>query len=464
MSTISVAPIRGFAGEQLRPGDSGYDEARSIWNAMIDKRPALIAFCTDADDVVAAVRHAREHELEIAVRSGGHSVPGHSLCDGGIVIDLSRMHGVEVDPVARRVRCDGGCLLGAVDDATARHGMVVPAGAISHTGLGGLVLGGGTGWLMRRFGLSIDNLLAAEVVTAEGDLIRASDDEHPELFWALRGGGGNFGIVTSFEFRAHEFAKVFMGVGVFPIAEARPALRRWSEVMADAPDELTWFTFLRRAPEHLPFLSADTVGKPILLAPILWLGDVDEGERQVTTLLRSLEPPESAAMVTPFVDLQKSWDEIYAHGRQNYHMAGYFDELGDDVIDVLVDRTERLPSPVSTIEMLYYGGAVARVPSSATAFPHRERKFPFNIIGCWDWVSADDNERQIAWVKETYAALRPHMAAGAYVNHMGGGEPDGAAAAYGPGLERLRAVKGRYDPDNVLHLNSNIAPPKAAPA
>jgi FAD/FMN-containing dehydrogenase len=316
---------------------------------------------------------------------------------------------------------------------------------------------------MRHLGLSIDSLVSIELVTAEGEVVRADDDEHPDLFWAVRGGGGNFGVATEFEFRLHDVRNVFMGVGVFPIDHAGPALQVWRETMVDAPDELAWFSFLRRAPEHLPFLRRETVGQPILLAPILWTGDPAEGEQRVGELLNRLDPPESAAMTVPFVDLQQSWDDIYRHGRENYHRAGFIDALSDDAIDVLVARTKLLPSPVSTIEMLYYGGAVARVAPESTAFPHRARKFPFNVIGCWDRVSAEDDEQQIAWVKETYAALQPYMADGAYVNHMGGGEPNRAKTAFGAAYERLQAVKAAYDPDNVFHLNANILP-AAGPA
>lgn len=463
MPAMVTSPIKDFDGMQLRPEDPEYDEARLVWNAMIDRRPALIALCTSTADVASAVRWACENDAEVAVRCGGHSVAGHSLCEDGIVIDLAPMRRVEVDPVARRARCQGGCLLGTVDDATAEHGMVVPAGAISHTGLAGLVLGGGTGWLMRKLGLSIDSLVSAEVVSADGEVLVASEEQHSDLFWAIRGGGGNFGVVTDFEFRLHDMSEVFMGVGVFPIDEARPAFELWRETMEDAPDELAWFTFLRNAPEHLPFLRKETIGQPILLAPILWTGDVREGEVRVAELLATLDPPESAAMVTPFVELQKSWDEIYRHGRANYHMAGYIDDLASEAIDVLIERTKLLRSPVSTIEILYYGGAVARVPSHATAFPHRDRKFPFNVIGCWDSTSAQDSQRQIAWVKETYAALQPYMADGAYVNHMGGGEPEGSRTAFGAAYERLQAIKATYDPDNVFHLNANI-PPAGSPA
>jgi FAD/FMN-containing dehydrogenase len=457
-----AAGIEGFAGEIVRPSDPGYEEARTVWNAMIDRRPAMVVRPSDTRDVAAAVRHARACGLAVSIRCGGHSIPGHSVCDGGIVVDLSHMRRVEVDPTARRVRAQGGCLLSTLDAATQEHGLCVPAGAVSHTGLGGLVLGGGFGHLMRKHGLSIDNLVGAQVVLADGEVVRADEDHHPDLFWALRGGGGNFGIVTEFEFRCYERGPVFASTSIFPLDRARPVLDRWRAVMADAPDELVWMANFRIAPP-LDWVPAELQLQPVLVAPMVWAGDADEGEVFVTSLAGELEgavATERAAV--PYTVLQSGSDAVFAHGRQNFHKAAFLRELDDSALDALLERARSVPSKWTMVEVVRLGGAIARVPSDATAFAHRSAPWSLNIIGMWE--RPDEDPPNIAWVRETYTALQPSMTGGAYVNYMSGDEVGGAMAAYGATWDRLTSVKARYDPDNVFSLNQNITPRAARAA
>jgi FAD/FMN-containing dehydrogenase len=448
--------IDGFEGELITPADARYDELRTIWNAMHDRHPALIARATCAEDVAAAVRYARAHELVIAVRCGGHSMPGHSVCDDGIVIDLRELNRVEVDPAARRATVGGGTLLGEVDRATQEHGLVVPAGVVSHTGAGGLTLGGGVGRLMRKYGLTIDSLLSAEVVTADGQVLRASEHEHPDLFWALRGGGGNFGIVTEFEFRLHEIGDLPILATFHPLDHAAAVLERGRRAMADgAPDELLWTSFLRRAPE-VPWMPADLVGQRGVMSLIEWSGEHAEGTKLLAGIREELQPLASDLSVVPFLTIQTITDEIFAHGLRTYIKAGFADDLSDGLIESVLDRAQSIESPISQVELLAMGGAISRVEPDATAFPFRGARWLINIPATWRELA--DDEREIAWARETYAAVKPHLAEGSYVNFMGDDEDDAAAGAYGRTLQRLSEVKAVYDPDNVFRLNQNIAP------
>jgi FAD/FMN-containing dehydrogenase len=448
--------IQGFSGSIVQPQDAEYDAARAVWNAMHDRRPALIVRPESSEDVARAISYAREQDLVVAVRCGGHSMPGHSVCDDGIVIDLRALSAIRVDPVARRAAVGGGALLGEVDRATQAHGLVVPAGVVSHTGAGGLTLGGGVGRLMRRFGLTIDSLLCAEVVAADGDIVRASQTEHPDLFWALRGGGGNFGVVTEFEFALHELAELLVLAMFHPLAEARKVIERGRQAMHDgAPDELLWTSFLRRASD-VPWMAPELVGERGIMSLVEWSGDAKEGCAVLEAIRDELQPAAGDLAVVPFLTIQTITDEIFAHGLRTYIKAGFVDDLPDALIDALLERAESIASPISQVELLAMGGAIARVHPDATAFPFRGARWLINIPATWH--DAADDEREIAWARETYAAVKPFLSEGTYVNFMGDDEDDTAAGAYGATLARLQQVKAIYDPDNVFHLNQNVTP------
>ncbi len=451
------ATIPGFGGTVIRPGEAGYDAARAIWNAMHDRRPALIARPRSGPDVAAAVRYARAEGLLIAVRGGGHSIPGHSVCDDGIVIDLRALSHVRVDPRQRRATVGGGALLGEVDRATQQHGLVLPAGVVSHTGAGGLTLGGGVGRLMRRFGLTIDSLLSAEVVLADGRIVRASADQHPELFWALRGGGGNFGVVTEFEFALHELSDLVILATFHPLGEAQRVIGLGRREMAGpaARDELLWTSFLRRAGD-VPWMTPELVGRHGIMSLVEWSGDPGEGRAVLARIRAELQPAASDLSVVPFLVMQTITDDLFAHGLRTYIKAGFADDLPGGLIDVLLDRAASIRSPISQVELLALGGAIARVDQHATAFPFRQARWLVNIPATWR--DAADDEREIAWARATYAAVRPYLSDGTYVNFMGDDEDEGAAGAYGRTLERLARIKKAYDPDNVFRLNQNIEP------
>ena len=437
--------------------DAEYDELREIWNAMHHKRPALIARCATPEDVVDAIRHAREHDLAIAVRCGGHSLPGHSTVDGGLVIDLRPMNAVRVDPVARRATVGGGALLGDVDRATQEHGLVVPAGVVSHTGVGGLTLGGGVGRLMRRYGLTIDSLVSAQVVTVDGRILRASEDEHADLFWALRGGGGNFGVVTEFEFRLHEISELPILAMFHHSEDARGVLERGQEAIAGAaPDELLWTSFLRRA-HDTPWMPPELVGRHGLMSLIEWSGDVEAGKRILAELQHELQPAASSLDVVPFLVIQTIGDEIFGHGKLSYIKATFADDLTPGLLDAMLPVGAEIGSELSQIEILSMGGAISRVDPDATAFPHRGVKWLINIPATWEDPAQSDGE--IAWVRRAYEAIEPHATGGAYVNFMD--IDDLPTTGYGATLARLQQAKAAYDPENLLRLNQNIEPAPA---
>ena len=457
---LTAAAIPGFAGEVITPDHGRYDEFRRVWNAMHDRRPAVIARCGSAADVAAAIGYARAHALVIAVKGGGHSLPGFSTCDGGLVIDLQPMNGVSVDPVARRAMVRGGALLGDVDRATQEHGLVVPAGVISHTGVAGLTLGGGVGRLMRRFGLTIDSLQSAEIVTADGEVLRAAEDSHPGLFWAIRGGGGNFGVVTAFEFALHELSELTILASYHHMDDAHRVLTMAQQVMSDgAPDELLWTSFVRKAPP-LPWMPAGIVGRPGLMSVIEWSGDPETGRKLLGEFRRELRPVAGDLGVVPFGQIQTEGDEFFGPGLLSYVKATFADELTAELIDVLTDRGRRLGSEVSQIEVLSMGGAIRRVAPEATAFPHRNASWLINVPA--SWRSAADTDREISWVRGTFAALQPVCSGGAYVNFMDADERASGQVAYGATLRRLQAVKAIYDPENVFRLNQNIVPRAAS--
>lgn len=449
------------AGTVITPTHPDYDTARTVWNLMIDRRPSHVVRCADVEDVRSTLRWARDGGREIAVRGGGHSIPGHSVVEGGVVLDLSDLDGVFVDPVARTARVGGGCLLADVDRATQAHGLMVPAGAISHTGVGGLTLGGGLGWTMRRFGLTVDNLLGAEVVTADGDVLHTDATEHPDLFWALRGGGGNFGVVTEFEFALHELSPVLLAATAFEIRDAPVVLRAMRDHMPTAHHDLVWSAFFRWLPDW-PWAPRERVGDPVLLAPLAWLGTAEQGDRVLDGVLDALAAQGARPLATgrgpvDYVDLQQLNDELNGHGHRNYHRSGFLRGLDDDAIAVLCERGSRIASANSQLEVLSMGGAIAEVDPAATAFAHRHELWPVNVCGIWRPDEDDATNR--AWVTATVEALRPHLRAGSYHN-FGGSDADETETREGFGAtwERLRRIKTRYDPDNVFRHCANIPP------
>ncbi len=452
-----MSTIEGFGGTVVLPQSADYDEARAVWNAMHDRRPALIARPRTPHDVAAAITHARAHDLTVAVRCGGHSMPGHSTCDDGIVIDLRALNRVVVDPRTRRATVGGGALLGDVDRATQEHGLVLPAGVVSHTGAGGLTLGGGVGRLMRRFGLTIDSLISAEVVTADGRILRASENDHPDLFWALRGGGGNFGVVTEFEFALHELSELVILAMFHPLERSHEVVDRGRRAMATgAPDELLWTSFLRRA-GNVPWIPDELVGAHGIMSLVEWSGaDLDAGHEILAEIQAELTPLATDLAVIPFLTMQTITDDLFAHGLRTYIKAGFVDDLHDGLVDALLERASQIGSPISQVELLALRGAIARVPRDATAFPYRDAAWLINIPATWRDAADDDTE--IAWARETYRAIRPFLAEGNYVNFMDDDEEGGASGAYGRTAERLAEVKTEYDPDNVFHLNQNIVP------
>jgi FAD/FMN-containing dehydrogenase len=442
----------GATGAVIRPGDPDYDGARRIWNGTADRRPAAVVRCASERDVAAAIAVARAQDLPLAVRGGGHSLPGLSTCDDGIVADLSPLCGVEVDPQAGIARVGGGALLGQLDRATQRFGLAVTAGQVSHTGIGGLALGGGTGWLMRKHGLTIDSMVAAHVVTADGEHVRASEEEHPDLFWALRGGGGNFGVVTRFEFRLHRVGPMICGgMLVFPLARAEEVLAANQAVMAGAPDELTTFEVLITAPPEPPF-PPELQGEPVVSIGVAHLGGESAAARDLAPL-RALGPALDAVGPLPYLALQSMIDDSVPHGRRYYVRGQWLHGLDDGAIGAVVDAHAAATSPFGQIVMCRMGGAVARVPSDATAFARRDAGHLALLVGAWE--DADD-ERHIGWVRSLSDALEPSCSGGGYVNELG--DRPARAGYTDAAWERLVAVKDRWDPSNVFRLNANIPP------
>jgi FAD/FMN-containing dehydrogenase len=450
--------IDGFRGRLITANHADYDSARAIWNGAIDRRPRLIARCVGAGDVVAAVRFARDQNLEIAIRGGGHNVAGTAACDGGIVIDLSAMRGVRVDPKSRRVWVQGGALWGDVDHETQTHGLATTGGIVSHTGVAGLTLGGGVGWLMRKHGLTVDNLLAADVVMADGKRLRASEDEHPDLFWALRGGGGNFGVVTSFEFRLHPVGPtVLSGPVLWDASDAGEVLRFYRDFIRDVPDELGTVVRFGTAPP-LPVIPENLRWRPVVMIGTCYAGSIEDGE-QVLRPLRAHRPPLLDLVgPKPYVGFQSALDSTVVHGWSYYWKSTHLPELGDDLIDVLTEHAFAASSPRSYVAMFHLKGAVGRVAEGSTAFGNRRAPHAMTIDSVWR-PGEDFGDRDTAWTREFFAALG-RFRDGVYVNFLGGDEaPDRVREAYGAAVyDRLVEVKTTYDPDNVFHMNQNIRP------
>lgn len=447
---------RKFKGKVLLPGDDAYDDARKIWNAMIDRHPALIVRCTTTSDVVLAVNFARDNGLLLAVRGGGHNIAGSAMCDDGIVIDLSQMKASSVDPGARRVTIEGGATLADLDANTQAHGLATPLGINSTTGVAGLTLGGGFGWLSRKHGMTIDNLESAEVVTAAGDVVRASATEHPDLFWALRGGSGNFGVVTHFEFRLHPVGPdVLSGLIVYPISAAKSVLRQYREFLAQAPDALSVWAVLRRAPP-LPFLPEAVHGTGIIALALLYADDPKLGEPLVDPLRKFDTPLGEHVGVQPYTAWQQAFDPLLTPGARNYWKSHNFSTLQDGLFDAVIEYIEKLPSPQCEIFFGAIGGATTRPAPHSAAYAHRDAQFVMNVHGRWE--DPVDDERCIAWARDFFNASAPFASSGVYVNFLTADEGDRVRSAYGPNYDRLAQVKRTYDPDNLFRMNQNIQP------
>lgn len=446
-------------GPLFQRGDPGYETARSVWNGMIDKQPALIARCAGVADVIQAVNFARAHHLLLAVRGGGHNVNGSATCDGGLVIDLSLMKGIHVDPQARTARAQPGVTWGELDREAQLFGLAAPGGVISTTGIAGLTLGGGLGWLRRKHGLSCDNLRSVDVVTADGRLLTASETDNADLFWAVRGGGGNFGVVTSFEYQLHPVGPEVMWCFVFyPAAIAKDALRFYREYAATAPDELSSFAVFGTVLEN-PALPPATYGAPYLLFVACYAGPVEAGARVIQPLRRFSTPLADLSAPMPYPTVQSFLDADYPAGKLRYYWKSrYLDELSDAAIDVLAELAAARPSPRSTLDIWQLGGAFSRIDTGATAFGRRDAPFLLGIEA--NWERAQEDEQNVAWTRQVYARVEPFSSGGSYLNlHVLGDAQE--RAGYSPNHERLVAVKTRYDPTNLFRLNQNIQPAMA---
>jgi hypothetical protein len=446
-----------FRGALLRPPEEGYDEARRVWNGAIDRKPALIARCAGSDDVVTAVRFAREHDLLVSVRCGGHSIAGYGVCDDGLMIDLSLMKAVRVDPTTRTAWAAGGLLWSEFDKATQPFGLATTGGIISHTGVAGLTLGGGLGHLMRRFGLTVDNLLAVDLVTAEGERIRVDADTEPELFWGIRGGGGNFGIVTAFRFRLHPVGPFVVGGPIFwPIDQAPQVLRFLRDFAPTAPDELGITVAVAPAPPS-PFTPPDQIGRPVVGLVLAWTGDPGKADEVVRPLRALGRPIGDGFRPIPYLALQGMLDGGAPHGRHYYWKAHRLPVLSDEIIDIFVARIGAMTSPFAQINGWAVGGAVSRIDESATAVGDRAPGFEMSVTVGWP-PSDTEAERHRAWVREGWAALAPYSE-GVYANFISDEGEAGVQAAYGNSrLQRLTALKDRHDPTNFFRMNANIAP------
>lgn len=448
---------RKFKGELLRPSDPGYEESRTIWNGMVARRPGLIARCVDANDIRAAIGAAIDTRIVTAIRCGGHSLAGFSTCDGGLVIDLSRMREVTVDPHARRARVAGGCLLGSIDGATQKAGLVFPSGVVSHTGAAGLILGGGTGWLTRRFGLSCDNVEAFTLVTTDGSILRADAKENTDLFWALRGGGGNFGVVIEFELRLHPLKSVVLAEGLTPEGNIRKLLECWRDSMADAPFDLKWNLDLRLAP-HNEKVPVELRGRPVASSSLVWAGAPEEAQRYFERAFSLCHPNSLSSRTVSFLQLQTMADSAFPHGRRYYTKSGYFQYVDNATIDTFLEALSTIPSPETQIELAYLGGASGNVCADETAYGDRSAPFITNLLSNWTDSTADT--LHICWIRSLFQKLRPAMKPGVYVNFMSGDEQDRVPEAYRQQWERMVAVKTQYDPGNFFRLNQNVRPRK----
>jgi len=447
---------RSFRGGLVRPDDAEYDAARALWNGSINRFPALIARCEGVADVIAAVEFARQTGITVAVRSGGHSFPGLSSCDGGLVIDLSRMKGIRVDPDTHTARAQAGVLLGELDRETQTFGLAVPAGIVTHTGLAGLTLGGGIGWLMRKYGLTIDQLLSVDLVTAAGEFVTASADSNPDLFWGVRGAGSNFGVVTEFEFRLNPVGPVVLAGPIFwAMRDSPKVLRFYRDWITDVPDDMTTIVVHRRAPA-LDAIPKELRGMPVVIVVCCYAGPVEEGERVVGPLRRYGAPLLDLCTPKPFVEHQAMFDPSFPPGLWYYFRSCDVATLSDEVIDIVADHAMRMRSPLTAFPIFHLGGAIARVGEDETAFSGRSAGHTININATTETADGFDEERE--WSRSLWSALAPHHT-GVYVNFLMDEGEDRIRQAYGGGkYERLKALKRAYDPGNVLRMNQNIPP------
>jgi FAD/FMN-containing dehydrogenase len=460
MNTLQETHIeelrKHFQDYVLLPGQADYDAVRTIWNAMIDRRPALILRCRSEQDIVQAVRFARKHNLLVSVRGGGHNIAGNAVCDNGLMIDLSLMKGVRVDANARRAAVEPGCNLADFDAAAQAHGLATPLGINSTTGVAGLTLGGGFGWLSRKYGLTIDNLLAADVVTPDGNLVRASQTETDDLFWGIRGGGGNFGIVSSFEFQLHPVGPdVLSGLIVFPFDQAKQVITEFARFTKDMPDELNVWMITRQAPP-LPFLPNDVHGKEMVALAVFFAGDPSEGAKLIQPLRGFGTVLGEHVGVQPYLAWQQAFDPLLTPGARNYWKSHNFSELGEGVIDSIIEYAGTLPSPQCEIFIGTLGGQTTRVDPEAMAYSSRDAKYVMNVHARWE--SPTEDQRCISWAREFFAKTKPFASGGAYINFLTQEEADRVASAYGRTYNRLVQIKKKYDPTNLFRMNQNIKP------
>src|SRR3954464_3809456 len=456
MATTTVGHLRErVQGETITADDPAYEEARSVYNAMIDRRPSVIVRCSGADDVVAAVNFARESGLGLAVRGGSHSVPGFGTADDAVVIDLSRMQAVDVDPGASTARGQGGATWGAFNDATHAHGLATTGGIISTTGIGGLTLGGGIGYLSRGFGLSCDNLLSAQVVTADGRTLTASEQANEDLFWAIRGGGGNFGVVTSFEFRVHPVREIYGGPMLYELSDAATVLKFYREFIRDAPEEFGGFPAWQIAPP-LPFIPEDRHGEPFLVFVACWAGPIAEGEAALKPLREVAPVVADGVGPMPYPALNSAFDALVPPGLQHYWKANFVKELTDEAIDAHLEHGPKVPVVNSTVHIYPINGACHRVAPDATAFAYRDATFATVIAGMWP--DPAENDANTKWVRDFYDATAPLSEPGGYVNFMADDDQGRIRDNYKGNYDRLVDVKRAYDPGNLFHLNQNIKP------
>lgn len=456
--------IDGFSsqltGTIIRATDPGYNEARAIWNAMIDRRPALIVKCMGTADVVSSVKFARKHNLLISVRGGGHNIAGLSLANDVMLIDLSPMKWVRVNPGTKTAFVAPGATLRLVDHETQLYGLATPAGINSTTGIAGLTLGGGFGWLSRSYGLTVDNLVSAEVVTADGRVIDVNEKENADLFWAIRGGSGNFGIVTSFQFKLHTVGpQVLAGLIVHPFKDAQKVFRHYRNYVSSVPDKATCWVVLRKAPP-LPFLPQDVHGKEVFVIAAIYAGDMKEGEKVFEPLRRFGNPIADVIGPVPFAVWQQVFDPLLTPGVRNYWKSNNFTELSNELIDTLIEYTDNLPSPLCEIFLGNLGGAINRVAADATAYPHRNTNFVMNVHARWEDTSMDS--MCIDWARKLFDRTSPYSTGGVYVNFISEGD-DRVEAAFGPNFEKLAKIKQKYDPDNFFRINQNIKPVSRKP-
>jgi FAD/FMN-containing dehydrogenase len=445
---VSSEAVRAFAediaGRVIRPVDADYEAARHIWNALIEKHPGLIVRASGVADVVRCVRFASENDILVAVRGGGHNVAGRALCNAGLVIDLSTMRGVYADPSARTVRVQGGATLGDLDRETHVHGLAVPAGVVSKTGIAGLTLGGGVGWLVRKYGPTCDNVLSFEIVTADGKVSTASANENPDLFWALRGGGGNFGIVTSFLFKAYAVDTVLGGLIVYPRDQAGAVLRHYRNFMATAPEDLTVYAAIVSTPD----------GQPAIAVIPCYCGDTAEGARVLAPLRSFGMPLMDTVQPLSFTQMQKILDSAFPDGMRNYWKSHFLKDFSDGVIDLLVEHSNRMRSPFSAVVVEFYAGATGRVGNAESAFAQRQAEYDIGFMA--QWRDPAEDQEHMAWARNTWEAMRPFSSGGYLLNFLSEESPDVIRAAFGANYERLSELKRRYDPENFFSLNQNI--------